>query len=68
MVEKRWRGTCKSENETSTEGDLNYRVFTSLPSDSELAAAFVDRKRRSVENRKPFVLCFLFLLFCFLRL
>ncbi|KAH0992387.1 hypothetical protein GBA52_003870 [Prunus armeniaca] len=47
VVEKRWRGTCKSENETSTEGDLNYRVFTSLPSDSELAAAFVDRKRRS---------------------
>ncbi|XP_034221508.1 AP-5 complex subunit mu isoform X2 [Prunus dulcis] len=46
VVEKRWRGTCKSENETSTEGDLNYRVFTSLPSDSELAAAFVDRKRR----------------------
>lgn len=38
MVEKRWRGACK-ESSTDT-------VFPFLPSDSELAAAFVDRKRR----------------------
>lgn len=35
MVEKRWRGACKEST-----------VFPLLPSDSELAAAFVDRKRR----------------------
>lgn len=46
MVEKRWRGVCKSENEISAEGGLNSSVFPLLPSDSELAAAFVDRKRR----------------------
>ncbi|KAK9933532.1 hypothetical protein M0R45_020727 [Rubus argutus] len=44
VVEKRWRGACK---ESSTDGgDLNDTVFPLLPSDSELAAAFVDRKRR----------------------
>ncbi|XP_048440449.1 AP-5 complex subunit mu [Pyrus x bretschneideri] len=42
VVEKRWRGVCKSENEISAEGSF----FPVLPSDSELAAAFVDRKRR----------------------
>ncbi|KAM1380147.1 hypothetical protein ACFX2I_021915 [Malus domestica] len=46
VVEKRWRGVCKSENEISAEGGLNSSVFPLLPSDSELAAAFVDRKRR----------------------
>ncbi|PRQ38951.1 putative Mu domain-containing protein [Rosa chinensis] len=43
VVEKRWRGACK---ESSTDGGLNDTVFPLLPSDSELAAAFVDRKRR----------------------
>lgn len=44
MVEKRWRGACK---ESSTDGGgLNDTVFPLLPSDSELAAAFVDRRRR----------------------
>lgn len=64
MVEKRWRGVCKSENEISAEGGLNSSVFPFLPSDSELAAAFVDRKRRSVEIHFRFVTffsCFFFL-------
>ncbi|XP_004296975.1 PREDICTED: AP-5 complex subunit mu [Fragaria vesca subsp. vesca] len=43
VVEKRWRGACKTEKESSGGNDA---VFPLLPSDSELAAAFVDRKRR----------------------
>ncbi|KAF3457236.1 hypothetical protein FNV43_RR01893 [Rhamnella rubrinervis] len=46
VVEKRWRVACKSENENSVEGGLNYTVFPSLPTDSELVAAFVERRKR----------------------
>ncbi|KAL5541720.1 hypothetical protein UlMin_009430 [Ulmus minor] len=52
VVEKRWRGACKSENETSSvEDSLSYTVFPLLPSDSELVAAFVERKRREGSTR-----------------
>lgn len=54
MVEKRWRTACRSENEKVTENSLSYSVFSLFPSDSELAAAFVERKRRLVENFIPF--------------
>lgn len=40
MVEKRWRVACEKEN------DNNCNYF-SLPAESELAAAFIDRKKRS---------------------
>lgn len=50
MVEKRWRTACRSENEKITENSLSYSVFSLFPSDSELAAAFVERKQRLVEN------------------
>ncbi|GMI95869.1 hypothetical protein like AT2G20790 [Hibiscus trionum] len=46
VVEKRWRAACQSENESSEDGAVKYTVFSSLPSDSELAAAFSDRKMR----------------------
>ncbi|KAF4354739.1 hypothetical protein G4B88_031279 [Cannabis sativa] len=49
VVEKRWRAACRSENLTCAIPDsdtLNYAVFPSLPTDSELVAAFVERKRR----------------------
>ncbi|KAF7837202.1 AP-5 complex subunit mu [Senna tora] len=48
VVEKRWRSACKSENEKSSGDELNLSdsMFTILPSDSELAAAFVERKNR----------------------
>ncbi|KAK8709764.1 hypothetical protein V6N13_060769 [Hibiscus sabdariffa] len=45
-VEKRWRAACQSENESSENDSVKYTVFSSLPSDSELAAAFSDRKTR----------------------
>ncbi|KAK9009418.1 hypothetical protein V6N11_035952 [Hibiscus sabdariffa] len=45
-VEKRWRAACQSENESSGNDSVKYTVFSSLPSDSELAAAFSDRKTR----------------------
>lgn len=58
MVEKRWRGACKTEKESSGGNDA---VFPLLPSDSELAAAFVDRKRRS--DQPAFILLLLFRFF-----
>ncbi|KAK4266440.1 hypothetical protein QN277_027362 [Acacia crassicarpa] len=48
VVEKRWRSACKSENDKSSGDELNSSasVYTLLPSDSELAAAFLERKQR----------------------
>ena len=49
MVEKRWRTACKTENDRCISDDLNSSVSPVLPNDSELAAAFVERKNRLVE-------------------
>lgn len=60
VVEKRWRSACKSENGESSGDELNSSasVYTFLPSDSELAAAFVERKHRLVsENVIAFFFC-----------
>ncbi|KAF5738658.1 AP-5 complex subunit mu isoform X2 [Tripterygium wilfordii] len=46
VVEKRWRTACNSEKERSSEDPVKYTFRPFLPTDSELAAAFVDRKRR----------------------
>ncbi|KAK9288033.1 hypothetical protein L1049_016478 [Liquidambar formosana] len=51
VVERRWRAACMSENEKTGEDNLSYTVFPVLPSDSELAAAFVDRKKREGSAR-----------------
>lgn len=48
MVEKQWRAACKSENETAGEDKA---IFSLLPTDSELAAAFVERKDREGSAR-----------------
>jgi hypothetical protein len=50
VVEKRWRTACGTENEKASEDSLSYSVFSLLPNDSELAAAFVERKQRLVEK------------------
>ncbi|EOY06291.1 Clathrin adaptor complexes medium subunit family protein isoform 1 [Theobroma cacao] len=46
VVEKRWRAAVQSEKESSVDDPVKYTVFSSLPSDSELAAAFFERKGR----------------------
>ncbi len=48
VVEKRWREACKSEDENASEDSFSYTVYSVLPTDSELAAAFVERKQRLV--------------------
>lgn len=48
VVERQWRTACKAENENSSNDNLNYTVYPLLPTDSELAAAFVERKKRWV--------------------
>lgn len=47
MVERRWQAACKTENESCSEDPVKYTVLPLLPTDSELAAAFAERKRRS---------------------
>ncbi|XP_028089412.1 AP-5 complex subunit mu-like isoform X1 [Camellia sinensis] len=49
-AEKRWRAACKTENEKSADS-LKYAVLPLLPTDSELAVAFVDRKKREGSAR-----------------
>lgn len=49
MVEKRWRTACKTENDRCNSDDLTSSVSPVLPNDSELATAFVERKKRLVE-------------------
>ncbi|XAR57161.1 hypothetical protein NMG60_11025204 [Bertholletia excelsa] len=51
VVERRWRAACKSENESSCGDNLQYSVSSLLPSDSELAAAFTDRRKREGSAR-----------------
>lgn len=46
MVEKRWRAACERDKSSIVEDDLKYNVVPSLPTDSEIAAAFIDRKQR----------------------
>ncbi|GMH29276.1 hypothetical protein Nepgr_031119 [Nepenthes gracilis] len=47
VVERRWRASCKIVNESTTgEDNLNYAVCSLLPTDSEFAEAFAERKRR----------------------
>ena len=41
MVDRRWRAACKSENQSCVDD-----VVPFLPTDSELASAFADRRRR----------------------
>ncbi|CAI8610544.1 unnamed protein product [Vicia faba] len=45
VVEKRWRSACKTNNESSD------KVFSSLPTDSDLADAFLHRKLREGSAR-----------------
>lgn len=49
MVERRWRTACKIENDRCNSDDITSNVSPVLPNDSELAAAFVERKKRLVE-------------------
>ncbi|KAL4205403.1 hypothetical protein AMTRI_Chr01g114430 [Amborella trichopoda] len=46
VVEKRWRLACKSEDNSLEEGKFQYSVLSLLPSDGEIAAAFIERKQR----------------------
>ena len=47
MVEKRWQATCEKENQSRGAADgVEQSVVSYLPTDSEFAAAFVDRKKR----------------------
>lgn len=46
MVERRWRASWKSEEESSVEDPVRGTLFSSLPTDSEIASAFSERRRR----------------------
>ncbi|XP_057956751.1 AP-5 complex subunit mu isoform X2 [Malania oleifera] len=46
VVEKRWRAACKNENDGFSEDDLSCTLLPYLPTDSEIAAAFAERKKR----------------------
>lgn len=45
-MERRWREACKTENESCIEDRIKYNVLPLVPTDSELASAFAERKRR----------------------
>lgn len=45
-MERRWREACKTENESCIEDPIKYNVLPLVPTDSELASAFAERKRR----------------------
>lgn len=49
MVEKRWRAACRISGESGSQDTVTYAASPHLPSDSMLAAAFVERKTRSVD-------------------
>lgn len=51
MVERRWRAACKSENESCSDKNVGNDVLPLLPTDSELASAFADRKTREGSAR-----------------
>ncbi|XP_015062753.1 AP-5 complex subunit mu [Solanum pennellii] len=50
VVEKRWRAACERDK-SFMEDDLKHNVVPSLPTDSEIADAFVDRKKREGSAR-----------------
>lgn len=60
MVERQWREACKNENENCSEDPVKYSVLPLLPTDSELASAFAERKRRSSQKDFFFFLISLF--------
>ncbi|KDP40069.1 hypothetical protein JCGZ_02067 [Jatropha curcas] len=51
VVERQWRAACKSENDSSNEDPVKYSVLPILPNESELAAAFAERKKREGSTR-----------------
>lgn len=46
MVERRWTVACKKANKRSEDNQDANLSSSSLPTDSELADAFVERKKR----------------------
>lgn len=47
MVEKRWRAACEKENRSTSAVDgAMQSVVSNVPTDSEVAASFIDRKKR----------------------
>lgn len=53
MVERQWRAACKTENESSNEDPVKYTALPVLPNDSEIAAAFMERKKRLAHYYPP---------------
>ncbi|XP_048235259.1 AP-5 complex subunit mu [Ricinus communis] len=52
VVEKQWRAACKSENKSSNDEDpVKYSILPLLCNDSELANAFLERKKREGSTR-----------------
>ncbi|GAV63348.1 LOW QUALITY PROTEIN: Adap_comp_sub domain-containing protein/F-box-like domain-containing protein/LRR_6 domain-containing protein [Cephalotus follicularis] len=51
VVEKRWRAACKAENENTGDDSVTYSMFPLLPTDYELATAFINRKKREGSAR-----------------
>ncbi|WCJ23619.1 clathrin adaptor complexes medium subunit family protein [Euphorbia peplus] len=51
VVERQWRAACKTENGSSNADPVNYTVSPLLPNDSELASAFVERRKREGSTR-----------------
>ena len=57
MVERRWRLACDKESQSAGATD-SLKVVPYLPTDSELAAAFIDRKKRSLFSFNFVILIF----------
>lgn len=57
VVERKWHLACKRENESLNEESLGYSVLPLLPTDAELATAFVKRKNRFVMELLSFSAC-----------
>ncbi|OAY55887.1 AP-5 complex subunit mu [Manihot esculenta] len=51
VVERQWRAACKTENESSNEDPVKYTALPVLPNDSEIAAAFMERKKSQGSTR-----------------
>lgn len=56
-MERKWRLACKRENESLNEESLGYSVLPLLPTDAELASAFLKRKKRFVVELLSFRAC-----------
>ena len=50
MVERRWSVACKKANERSEDTQDANLLSSYLPTDSELADAFVERKKRFLKH------------------